>query len=560
MSNSEKFVQPPISKFDGHYDFWSVTMENFLRSKEMWNLVDEGILVPAISTETTSETQRKSVEESKLKDLLRVQLQALRKKFELLAMGEGEKINNFLGRTLSVVNKMKSNGEEMQQSTIVSKILRSLTPKFNYVMCFLEKQALKTTLDERFVKGRGGRAVCGRGRERGRPFDKSIIECYNCHKMGHFLYECSDLEKQANYVEKNEDEEFLLMSCVELDTDEDDDLLRRLFENRELKLRNGTKMKDLKEKNFALEGERNVLSERVTTLESATTSKEDELTSLSSQVAKLTADLSGLQFSHDELNSNVVSLECVEKMQDEQVRVLSDRVAAIDSDLMEMVLHMDDEFYPRYLTIIAGRRWILSRGLKLVLAKCLSSPEYLSAMGEAIGRAIDKGMQDGLKAGIEHGRARRSIADVDAFNPSAESDYVVAINALQGVSFLLLAQLEDNKDYSMADIMDLLRLEGPASETSEASQLQPSLDQLMILIHRLEDQVIIGETSLAFSLEVAHNRVQRLKGDAAARLLSLTDSILPLVEPLSARNLTGEAGSLTDFTIAVTTALLTTFA
>nr|GFC54898.1 hypothetical protein [Tanacetum cinerariifolium] len=40
----------------------------------------------------------------------------------------------------------------------------------------------------------------------------------------------------------------------------------------------------------------------------------------------------------------------------------------------------------------------------------------------------------------------------------------------------------------MANIMDLLCLEGPAAETSEASQLQPSLDQLMIPIHRLEDQ------------------------------------------------------------------------
>lgn len=138
MSSSEKFVQPSISKFDGHYDFWSMTMENFLRSKEMWNLVEEGILVPAIDTGPASETQRKSVEEAKLKDLKvknylfqaidreiletildkrtsksiwesmwqkyqgstkvkRAQLQALRKEFELLVMGEGEKIGTFLG-------------------------------------------------------------------------------------------------------------------------------------------------------------------------------------------------------------------------------------------------------------------------------------------------------------------------------------------------------------------------------------------------------------------------------------------------------------------------------
>ncbi|GKG44806.1 hypothetical protein Tco_0486244, partial [Tanacetum coccineum] len=104
-------------------------------------------------------------------------------------------------------------------------------------------------------------------------------------------------------------------------------------------------------------------------------------------------------------------------MQDEQVGVLSELVASIDSDLMETVLHMDAEFFPHYLTTISGQRWILNRGLKFVLAKCLSSHEYLSAMGEAIGRSIDKGMQDGMALGIEHGRAERSIEDVAAFNP-----------------------------------------------------------------------------------------------------------------------------------------------
>lgn len=52
---SEKFVQPAIPKFDGHYDYWSMTMENFLRSKELWSLVDEGIPAPAIGTAPTSE-------------------------------------------------------------------------------------------------------------------------------------------------------------------------------------------------------------------------------------------------------------------------------------------------------------------------------------------------------------------------------------------------------------------------------------------------------------------------------------------------------------------------
>ncbi|KAK7377339.1 hypothetical protein VNO80_02762 [Phaseolus coccineus] len=91
------------------------------------SLVEDGIPTMSIGTSQASEVQNKSVEEAKLKDLKkyqgstkvkRAQLQALRREFELLTMKEGEKIDTFLGRTLKVVNKMKVNGETMEQSTV----------------------------------------------------------------------------------------------------------------------------------------------------------------------------------------------------------------------------------------------------------------------------------------------------------------------------------------------------------------------------------------------------------------------------------------------------------
>ncbi|GKG30641.1 hypothetical protein Tco_0423129, partial [Tanacetum coccineum] len=60
------------------------------------------------------------------------------------------------------------------------------------------------------------------------------------------------------------------------------------------------------------------------------------------------------------------------------------------------------------------------------------------------------------------------------------------------------------KDATIADIMGLLHLEGPAAETPDANQLQPSPEKLMLPIYRPEDQVVIGETSLSFSLDVVH--------------------------------------------------------
>nr|GFB07372.1 hypothetical protein [Tanacetum cinerariifolium] len=46
---------------------------------------------------------------------------------------------------------------------------------------------------------------------------------------------------------------------------------------------------------------------------------------------------------------------------DAQVKVLSVRVVDLDSELMGMDVHLDEEFYPRFLTTIAGRRCLESQ-------------------------------------------------------------------------------------------------------------------------------------------------------------------------------------------------------
>lgn len=61
------FVQPSIPKFDGHYDHWSMLMENFLRSKEYWTLIENGI--PAVAEGVMTEAQKKTIDDLRLKDL-----------------------------------------------------------------------------------------------------------------------------------------------------------------------------------------------------------------------------------------------------------------------------------------------------------------------------------------------------------------------------------------------------------------------------------------------------------------------------------------------------------
>ncbi|KDO45523.1 hypothetical protein CISIN_1g045268mg [Citrus sinensis] len=64
---SDNFVEPAIPCFNGHYDHWSMLMENFFRSKEYWQVVSEGITEPAAGTVVT-DAQNTEIEGQRLKD------------------------------------------------------------------------------------------------------------------------------------------------------------------------------------------------------------------------------------------------------------------------------------------------------------------------------------------------------------------------------------------------------------------------------------------------------------------------------------------------------------
>nr|GEY79894.1 transposase (putative), gypsy type [Tanacetum cinerariifolium] len=189
-----------------------------------------------------------------------------------------------------------------------------------------------------------------------------------------------------------------------------------------------SELEGLKEQNATLEGQ-------VAALESAAVTKAFELASSNTHIAKLTQDLSSLKLSCDELSIKASSLE----FEKDKLVYQVPKLEGTCFELRDKVL--DDEFYPCFLTIIAGRRWILSRGLRLVVMKCLQSLEYLAALGGAIGRAIDKGMQGELVVDIDHGKARRGLTDVAAYDPSAKANYISAVSALSTVNFPLLCSI-----------------------------------------------------------------------------------------------------------------------
>ena len=89
-----------------------------------------------------------------------------------------------------------------------------------------EEQALKVTTDERGgARGRGRNNYRGRGKGRGRQaVDKATVECYHCHQLDHYRYECHTWDNEANYVESDEHEEMLLMAYVEEHEEKRDDV------------------------------------------------------------------------------------------------------------------------------------------------------------------------------------------------------------------------------------------------------------------------------------------------------------------------------------------------
>ena len=172
-----------------------------------------------------------------------VRLQSLRRDFETAAMKEKEKVQEYLSRVSGIVHLMKSYGENMTNEHVVSKVLRSLTSKFDHVVAAIEesKDMKEYTFDElmgslqahedrlnrsgekieerafqaktEYAKekdqssarrrGRGGSRGRGRGQSSGegrdnKPQDgRKLFKCYYCKKPGH---------KEADCWKKEEDE------------------------------------------------------------------------------------------------------------------------------------------------------------------------------------------------------------------------------------------------------------------------------------------------------------------------------------------------------------------
>ncbi|GJU76347.1 hypothetical protein Tco_1273417 [Tanacetum coccineum] len=217
----------------------------------------------------------------------------------------------------------------------------------------------------------------------------------------------------------------------------------------------------LRDQVSSLSGEKSALTAEVSALKVTIAQKDHDISLLDSHATSLASGLENAKVACTEAGDKIISLtserdrlisevcpyllfrffsacrlsrfqEKMEVQQEEQAQELYNRVAELKAHVMHVSGRLEGEFYPTYLTTLAGRRWLLAHGVQLTLLKCLKSSEYQGILGHALGRAVNFGMQAGLETGHEHGSARRSLSVVDAYNPeAAKENYIDAVKALR---------------------------------------------------------------------------------------------------------------------------------
>nr|GEU85866.1 reverse transcriptase domain-containing protein [Tanacetum cinerariifolium] len=178
---------------------------------------------------------------------------------------------------------------------------------------------------------------------------------------------------------------------------------------------------------------------------------------LAKELESLRVQFSDLQVRNNQLSQEVSTLQAqiigeerikaafkeFKKYKDERV---SSRCAEMDARLDVLSIDFDEELYPHMLTVIAGRRWVIGHGLRLAVMKCAESTELRQVFADVVSFGIAKGMSEGLKHGVEHGKAKVDLAAIEAYDPEADTKYVVALHALKDLEYPLVDQLEKLKD------------------------------------------------------------------------------------------------------------------
>ena len=141
-------------------------MKTLFRSRDLWGLVEKGIdeeedehhlsenqkkdakalfLIQQALDErvlvriTEAQTSKQAWDILKIEyqgssKIIAVKLHTLRQELETVRMKNSESIQDYVSRVLAIVHQIRALGEVLTDQTVVAKIMRSLTTKFNHVV------------------------------------------------------------------------------------------------------------------------------------------------------------------------------------------------------------------------------------------------------------------------------------------------------------------------------------------------------------------------------------------------------------------------------------------
>ncbi|XP_039146806.1 uncharacterized protein LOC120284048 [Dioscorea cayenensis subsp. rotundata] len=175
--------QLSVPVFTGQeYGRWNLRMKTVFKSQELWDLVENGwteLKDEAVERENRKRdakalcliqqtvdgpnldqiTEAKSAHDAweilrkhclGTSKVLSVRIQALRQDFETLQMGDEDGVQGYISRVITITNLIRALGHKLKEPEVVSKVLRSLAPKFDWVAVAIEesKEIAKLTLED----------------------------------------------------------------------------------------------------------------------------------------------------------------------------------------------------------------------------------------------------------------------------------------------------------------------------------------------------------------------------------------------------------------------------
>ncbi|GJY25947.1 hypothetical protein Tco_0400673 [Tanacetum coccineum] len=219
----------------------------------------------------------------------------------------------------------------------------------------------------------------------------------------------------------------------------------------------GEEVESLKVVEAKVHGLRNQTKNLETLLEAEVDMKkatEAKNAELAKELESLRAKFSDLQLNNNQLSQQVSTLQ-VQVTSEERIKTafeefkkcednkVEQRCAEMDARLDKPSVDIDEELYPHMLTMIAGRHWVIGHGLRLAIMKCIRYIEIRQAFANVVSAGLAKGMSEGLKYDIEHGKAGRDLADVEAYDLEANNKLVKALKDLKDLKYPMSDTRED---------------------------------------------------------------------------------------------------------------------